>query len=195
MLLKRDVLEKIKEGRISQVFRRWKQPTVKSGGTLHTVVGLLRIEQVEPFEESQLSETEARKAGFPDREALLRELNRRASGSVYRIVLKYEGEDPRIALRNSAALSEEEVARIAEQLDRYDRASRRGPWTAQALMLIQKHPGRLAAELAAMAGQDKAWFKAQIRKLKALGLTESLEIGYRISPRGKAFLKGSQRHG
>ena len=27
-----------------------------------------------------------------------------------------------------------------------------------------------------------------MRKLKALGLTESLEIGYRISPRGQALL-------
>ena len=27
-----------------------------------------------------------------------------------------------------------------------------------------------------------------MRKLKALGLTESLEVGYRLSPRGRAYL-------
>jgi hypothetical protein len=31
-------------------------------------------------------------------------------------------------------------------------------------------------------------FKANVRKLKALGLTESLDIGYRLSPRGEALL-------
>ena len=34
-----------------------------------------------------------------------------------------------------------------------------------------------------------------MRKLKALGLTESLEVGYRLSPRGRAFLRraGAER--
>ena len=31
-------------------------------------------------------------------------------------------------------------------------------------------------------------FKLNVRKLKALGLTESLEVGYRLSPRGKSLL-------
>jgi hypothetical protein len=31
-------------------------------------------------------------------------------------------------------------------------------------------------------------FKVNVRKLKALGLTESLEIGYRLSARGHAWL-------
>ena len=31
-----------------------------------------------------------------------------------------------------------------------------------------------------------------MRKLKALGLTESLEVGYRLSPRGRAFLDESR---
>jgi hypothetical protein len=36
---------------------------------------------------------------------------------------------------------------------------------------------------------EKAPFKANVRKLKGLGLTESLEIGYRLSPRGRAVLR------
>jgi hypothetical protein len=31
-------------------------------------------------------------------------------------------------------------------------------------------------------------FKTDVRKLKGLGLTESLEVGYRLSPRGVALL-------
>jgi hypothetical protein len=30
--------------------------------------------------------------------------------------------------------------------------------------------------------------EADVRKLKELGLTESLEVGYRLSPRGRALL-------
>jgi hypothetical protein len=35
---------------------------------------------------------------------------------------------------------------------------------------------------------DKSRSSTSVRKLKALGLTESLEIGYRLSPHGEALL-------
>ena len=62
------------------------------------------------------------------------------------------------------------------------------PWVRRILDLIARHPGRRAAELAAELRQETAPFKLNVRKLKALGLTESLEIGYRLSPRGRAVL-------
>jgi hypothetical protein len=34
-----------------------------------------------------------------------------------------------------------------------------------------------------------AAFKTDVRKLKGLGLTESLEVGYRLPPRGQAWLE------
>ena len=37
-------------------------------------------------------------------------------------------------------------------------------------------------------GRDTLAFKANVRKLKGLGLTESLAVGYRLSPRGVAVL-------
>lgn len=40
----------------------------------------------------------------------------------------------------------------------------------------------------ARLGWDTPAFKTHVRKLKALGLTESLEVGYRLSPRGEAVL-------
>jgi hypothetical protein len=33
-------------------------------------------------------------------------------------------------------------------------------------------------------------FKTNVRKLKNLGLTESLDVGYRLSPRGQRVLEG-----
>ena len=40
-----------------------------------------------------------------------------------------------------------------------------------------------------MVGREKPPFKRDVRKLKELGLTESLERGYRLSPRGRAVLE------
>jgi hypothetical protein len=56
------------------------------------------------------------------------------------------------------------------------------------LELIAANPERRAGELAAEMGRERLPFKADVRKLKALGLTESLPIGYRLSPRGRALL-------
>jgi ribosomal protein S19E (S16A) len=38
-------------------------------------------------------------------------------------------------------------------------------------------------------GRERHPFKTDVRKLKELGLTESLEVGYRLSPRGQALLE------
>ena len=56
------------------------------------------------------------------------------------------------------------------------------------LCLIADHPGVRAADLAARLQRETLPFKADVRKLKELGLTESLDVGYRLSPRGRAFL-------
>ncbi len=56
------------------------------------------------------------------------------------------------------------------------------------LRLIGDRPGVRAGDLAAELGRERLAFKADVRKLKALGLTESLEVGYRLSPRGRAYL-------
>jgi hypothetical protein len=56
--------------------------------------------------------------------------------------------------------------------------------------VIRDHPAVLAATLAKRVGQERDRFKQNVRKLKELGLTESLEIGYRLSPRGRVFLSG-----
>ncbi len=38
------------------------------------------------------------------------------------------------------------------------------------------------------AGEETSRFKRRVRQLKGLGLTISLDVGYRISPRGRSYL-------
>jgi len=90
-------------------------------------------------------------------------------------------------------LGAEDVAEIARRLARLDAASPTGPWTAATLALIARRPAVRAAELAAELGRERAPFKLDVRKLKRLGLTISLERGYRLSPRGEAYLRDTVR--
>lgn len=188
MLLKRATLEGIAEGRITLAFRRWKRPTVRTGGELRTSIGVLGIDAVDPIAESDITELDAGSAGYPARDALLADLNRRTEGDLYRVALHLAGDDPRAALREQDALDAEAVAAIADRLARFDRSSWHGPWTEVVLRLIADSPGTRAPDLAASIGRETQPFKRDVRKLKELGLTESLEVGYRLSPRGRAWL-------
>jgi hypothetical protein len=98
------------------------------------------------------------------------------------------GEDDRIERRNAAELDDERRAAIQSRLDRMDRASSTGPWTRRTLRLIATYPGVVSTALARRMNADRPAFKINVRKLKELGLTESLEIGYRLSPLGRSFL-------
>ena len=188
MLLKRETLEGIAEGRITLAFRRWKRPTVRAGGELRTAIGVLAIDAVDRIEEADITDDAARLAGYPARADLLADLNRRPDGRLYRVALHRAGDDPRAALREQAALDNDAIATIAARLARFDRSSRHGPWTEVVLRLIAVSPGVRAPDLAASLGRATQPFKRDVRKLKELGLTESLEVGYRLSLRGRAWL-------
>ena len=190
MMIRRAVLDGIVDGRIDLQFRRWTRPTVKDGGKLRTVVGELSVGRVDVVTERQITASDAVRAGYATRAALLRDLaSFRNDGRLYRIELRLSGPDPRVALRERAELGVDEVAEISRRLARYDDASTHGPWTMETLELIERQPATLAADIAASIGRQKAPFKTDVRKLKELGLTESLEVGYRLSPRGRAFLE------
>ena len=193
MLFKRPFLHGIVSGEITAAFRRWTRPTVRAGGTLKTAVGVLAIDSVERVPREAITEAEARRAGYPSRDALMAELDAREQGEIYRIELRYAGPDPRIALRARAELSGEELAALRKKLDRLDGASPVGPWTLAVLRLIGRNPGVRAGDLASQFGQERAAFKVNVRKLKGLGLTESLETGYRLSPRGRALLDSVEK--
>lgn len=180
MLFKAPVLKAVAAGRIDLAFRRWRRPTVRPGGTLTTPIGVLAIDAVDVVDPREVTDAEAARAGFPDADTLRAVL--KGDGPLHRIAFRLVGEDPRRALRldtDPAALDQVEAA-----LARLDR---RGPWTDRYLELIGACPGVRAPDLAARVGRDTAPFKAAVRKLKALGLTESLEVGYRLSPRGEVL--------
>ena len=188
MIIRQAQLRAIAAGAVTLAFRRWRAPTVKAGGSLRTSIGVLAIDAVEVVAERAITEAMAASAGYPSRAALVAELARRAEGRTYCIRLRLAGPDPRVTLRSRAALSDSERDEIRRRLDRLDAFSKAGPWTRTTLLAIRKNPGLRAADLAASLGHETLWFKTQVRKLKELGLTESLEVGYRLSPRGKAVL-------
>jgi hypothetical protein len=188
MLLRSHVLNGIRHGTITLAFRRWRRPTVRTGGTLLTAIGQLSITSVSVVAEDTISEADARQAGFPDLDALRHALGERQDGTCYRIEFGSLRADPRMALREAVPdATETDVLR--QRLDRMDTGTDSGAWTRQVLALIARHPGVRAETLAGMLGMEKLPFKARVRKLKALGLTESLEVGYRLSPRGEAILQ------
>ena len=189
MLFPLRVLDAIRDGRVDLAFRRWERARVRPGSRQRTAVGVLEVTGVEVVERSSLGEGDARRAGFESRDALLAMLDERGRGEIHRIELRYAGADPRVELRAKADLSESELGEIARKLDRLDEASRHGPWTRAVLELIATRPEVRAEELAAEMGREKLPFKRDVRKLKELGLTESLNPGYRLSPRGEAVLR------
>lgn len=188
MLFKKDTLEGIAAKKVTLAFRRWKKPTVKAGGALMTAVGVVAFETVEKTALTKITEDDAKAAGFATRAALLKEIAKHPGGDLYRIKLKLGGADPRIALRQDGNLSKTEMKNVLAALSRLDQTSEHGPWTASTLRLIDKYPARRAPDLAASQRRDPMIFKRDVRKLKDLGLTEALEIGYRLSLRGRVVL-------
>jgi hypothetical protein len=115
-------------------------------------------------------------------------------GTLLRIELRLAAADPRIALREQRP-GDAELEDLVARLARTDSASR-AAWTSRYLQLIASQPGIAARKLAAQVDIDVPTFKRRIRQLKELGLTESLEVGYRVSPRGQALLGHMRReHG
>lgn len=180
MLFRRETLDGIASGVVTLQFRRWKRPGATAGGTQLTQAGLVAIHAVDRVTEDVLSDADARAAGFSDLAALRAELAGR-EGDLYRIALGPAGADPRLALREDADLSDTEIAVLLGRIDR--------DFARAVLGLIAQFPGRRAPELAELLGLETAIFKPRVRVLKAKGLTESLAVGYRLSPRGERVLR------
>jgi hypothetical protein len=182
------VLHGIVEGRVTLAFRRWDRPRAKVGSQHRTPVGLIAIDAVDVVRLADLTAADARAAGAASRAELVQFLGGRG-GRIYRMRMRFAGADPRIALRGAAELTGADVAALQARLDRLDRASNHGAWTRDVLELIAANPARRAPDLAAIRGMSTQPFKTDVRKLKELGLTESLPVGYRLSPRGRAYLR------
>jgi hypothetical protein len=192
VLLPPKVAHGVADGSVTLAFRRWRKQDVQPGSEFRTVAGVVRVDAVELVDE--ITDEEARRAGWPDAARLRRQLDKVADDlPTYRVALSWAGPDPRVALRESAELTEEDVAAIDARLERLDRASSHGAWTMATLDIIRRRPHTRAPDLAAELGRERDPFKIDVRKLKNLGLTRSFEVGYEVSPRGLAYLERTAR--
>jgi hypothetical protein len=189
VLIRPAELEAIRAGHTDLAFRRWDRPRLLVGTRMRTAIGLVEVTSVDEVAVGAITEAEARRAGATSVDELLTRLAGHPDRRVYRVGLRFAGADPRVALREQADLTEEDYERLVDRLDRLDRASRHGPWTRATLVLIGRRPGVRAPDLALEMLREPVAFKRDVRKLKELGLTESLEIGYRLAPRGQAVLQ------
>jgi hypothetical protein len=184
MLFRQAILQGIAEGRVTLAFRRWKRSPPAEGSSVRSPVGVLRLEHVTVVDEGDITPADVRRTGLT-----LDELRTSIAGegTLLRIEIRLAGDDPRIALRERLP-EVAEVKAIAARLAAID-AANPTPWTTRYLLLISEHPAVVSRTLARQADADVPRFKRRVRQLKELGLTESLEVGYRLSPRGRAVLE------
>jgi DNA-binding MarR family transcriptional regulator len=194
MLIKRSILEKIVIGDVDRAFRRWKRPTVRSGGRLRTAVGELAIQEVEQVSIASLTDEDAHRAGYDRLEDLRFEMSRQPDRDLYRIVLRYHGSDRRELLRQDDDITEAECASILERINRIGAKAHIADLSLRILTWIDKCPDRRARDLADEIGMDTRKLKTHVRKLKEMGLTESRQIGYRLSARGQRVLEVARKN-
>jgi hypothetical protein len=182
----------IVSGEVNLTFRTWDKPYVKAGGRYRChPIGVLEVDRVDRVRVADVTEQDARRSGFAAKEELLGLLASTQGGAlakdaeVWRVEFHHGGDGDRVEIALEENLTPADVEAIEKRLKRMD-ATR--PWTAETLALIGKRPRVAASKLAAQLGRETAPFKADVVKLKKLGLTQSFEVGYEISPRGRAFL-------
>ena len=192
MLFRSRFHDRIRAGEVTTSVRRWRAPQAKVGGRyrLHSG-GVFEVTALDPIVEGDVTAEDATAAGYASAAEVLADTGD-PEGQLYRIVFRYVGDlpDPHAELANDADLDAAAVEAIRERLDAMDRSR---AWTRDALRLIAENEGVRAPDLAARLGRETLRFKTDVRRLKALGLTESLEVGYRLSPRGVAFLEADAR--
>ena len=187
MLFEARFVDEIEAGRVTLTFRRWKRSGAKVGST-HRIFGRARIEidAVDVVDSEEMSDGDARDAGFADVADLRAYLDSwpgdPAETQLYRIAFRYSGpiDEPTITV--------DEMPAVLGKLAKMDRLSMHGPWTAATIRLIGERPRTRAGDLADSLGRERLPFKADVRKLKYMGLTRSLEVGYELTEAGERVL-------
>lgn len=195
LLFKKAFFEGLTSGAIRLTFRRWQKPHVRPGGRYRChPIGVLEVDAIAQVTVQQLTEADARLAGFATRAALVDYLAELGplddATSLYRVELHHGGDGDRVELALEDQLTAADVEVLRKKLERMDRG---GAWTRDTLAVIEKHPRIAASKLAAKLGRETLPFKVDVRKLKRLGLTQSFEVGYEISPRGRTYLTATRR--
>jgi hypothetical protein len=193
MLFDQRFWDPVARGEVTVTFRRWKRRQAIAGNRYRTPKAIIEADAVDIVTVDDISDADARAGGYPDAATLIADLRGTPDLDVYRIRFHAVDEpDPRASLAADAALSADDRVEIDRRLDRLDRASSHGPWTRETLQLIESMPAIRAGDLADEVGRERLAFKTDVRKLKNLGLTISLGVGYELSPRGQAYLDGAR---
>ena len=185
--------EGIVRGDVTLTFRAWKTSRVKPGGRYRChPIGVLEVDAVEAVQVADITSSDAVRAGFRDRDELTGYIAEKSgsepSVSLWRVTFHHGGDGDRVALALDTTVDPAARREIAGALAKLDARSADGPWTKKTLALIAAQPRVAASELARRLKRDKLALKADIVKLKKLGLTQSFEVGYELSPRGSAYL-------
>jgi hypothetical protein len=189
MLFEQRFWEPIARGEVTVTFRRWKRRQAIAGNRYRTARAIIEADAVDVVTTDDITDDDARAGGYDDRGALIADLRGTPDLDLYRIRFHVVDEpDPRAELAADAALTAADRAEIDRRLDRLDQASGHGAWTRDTLRLIARMPAIRAGDLADEVGRERLPFKTDVRKLKNLGLTISLGVGYELSPRGQTYL-------
>ena len=177
----------VANGTITVTFRLWKSPHVKPAKTYASGFGGgYHIESVTLVRAGDVTAQDARAAGAADVAALLEVVAAHSGTTVtpdmtlHRVALRYVEDAPQRAVLDPTE--------VLKRLARLDKASKSGAWTQKALRLIADQPRVVSTRLAKAAGMERMDFKTNIRKLKALGLTLSHDVGYELTPLGHDVL-------
>jgi hypothetical protein len=195
LLFKKRFFAGLLDGSVTLTFRRWQKPHVRAGGRYRThPIGVLEVDGVGLVAARDVTDADAVRAGFGSGAELLAHLSElgplEPSSPLYRVEFHHGGEGDRVALALEDAHTPDDVAAIAARLAKLDG---RRPWTMETLRLIRRRPRIAASKLAKSVGREKLPFKEDVRRLKRLGLTQSFEVGYEVSPRGRAWLAAAAK--
>ncbi len=181
----------LRDGSITLTFRTWKKPQARAGGRYRFGPDdVLVADAVTLVRAGTISGADARRSGFATADALRAELGVSTATKVYRVEFHYErSADERTRTALDGRLSAADAEELSKKLERM------GPWALETLRLIERQPKVAASKLAPQLGRERAPFKTDVRKLKRLGLTISHDVGYELSPRGRAFLRKKERSG
>lgn len=195
LLFKKRFWEGLQSGAITLTFRRWQKPHVRVGGRYRChPIGVLEVDGVSQLPAKDVTDSDARRSGFTSRQQLFEHIEEfgplAPDDPLYRVELHHGGDGDRIELALEDALEASDVEAIFKKLKKLDG---RKPWTMETLLLIKRRPRVAAGKLAKSLSREKLPFKEDVRRLKKLGLTQSFEVGYEVSPRGKAYLAGVKK--
>ena len=187
-----DAVPGLADGSTTVTFRNWKRPQAKVGGRFRKGDLWFEVDRVDLVRVGAITKADARRAGERDPDGVRRRLGiDDPEAEVFRIA--FHRIPPAGPPADEADLTGDDVDELDRRLDRLDAASAAGAWTRPTLELIATHPAVVSTALAELLGRERFALKADIRKLKRLGLTRSLEVGYELSPRGRAYLDARRR--